>query len=63
MLPDEIVKRVGDRPVALASGVLVAEGGLVAGVAEAVHELFGAGARAGGEGASEVAEVVQVEVR
>lgn len=57
-----MVQSLGHGSVPLSGGVLVAEGGLGAGVAEAVHELLGAGAGAGGEGASQVAEVVEVDV-
>ena len=42
--------------------MLVAERGLRAGVAEAVHQLLGAGAGAGREGASEMAKVVKVDI-
>jgi hypothetical protein len=42
--------------------VLVAEGGLVGGVAEALHDLLGAGAGARRQGAGEVSEVVAVDL-
>ncbi len=42
--------------------VLVPERSLRAGVAQPVHELLGTGTGGGGEGARQVAEVVQVEV-
>ena len=59
---NQTVQSVSDGSVAVPRGVLVAEGGLVGGVTEAVHDLFGTGARARRESAGEVSEVVQVDL-
>jgi hypothetical protein len=60
---EHAVESVRDRTVSLPGGVLVAEGGLVGVVAEAVHDFLGAGAGAGREGSGQMAEVMEVQLR
>lgn len=55
-------KGIGDDPVALLGGVLVADGGVRAGVAHSRHELSGGGAGGGRPSVAGVAEVVQMQV-
>lgn len=61
-LVEEHIHRLRDGSVPLFGGVLVAQRGLVTGVAVAVHEFLGAGTGTCGEGGGQVAEVVEVEM-
>src|SRR5674476_1260627 len=53
---------VGEVAFAVGDGLLVAHGSVDVAVAGELHEFFGGGARDGGHGGGEVAQVVEAEV-